>query len=141
MLKGIDPLLGPGLLAWLAQMGHGDTLAIVDRNYPCYGRGQERVWQATGVGVDEVIRAVLSVLPLDAFVDAPLAHMLVDDGTDGPALPRVKAAADAAEGRVVGARGVRRCPDFYDEAAGAFATIRTGETRPYACYLLRKGVL
>ena len=34
MLKKISPLLTPELLATLAEMGHGDRLAIVDRNYP-----------------------------------------------------------------------------------------------------------
>ena len=34
MLKGIDPLLGPELLMALASMGHGDELAVVDRNFP-----------------------------------------------------------------------------------------------------------
>lgn len=34
MLKGLAPLLTPELLYALAQMGHGDEIAIVDRNYP-----------------------------------------------------------------------------------------------------------
>lgn len=141
MLKGIDPLLGPDLLRWLAQMGHGDVLAIVDRNFPSYGRGQERVWQMNGVGVDEAFRAVLTLFPVDTFVEQPLAHMLQDDGADGEALPGVRRLVDEAEGREVGARAVVRVPHFYDEAARAYATIRTSETRPYSCYLLTKGVV
>ena len=34
MLKGIHPLLTPDLLRALAAMGHGDTIAIVDANFP-----------------------------------------------------------------------------------------------------------
>ena len=34
MLKGLDPLLSPDLLHVLAQMGHGDQIALVDRNFP-----------------------------------------------------------------------------------------------------------
>ena len=34
MLKGIDPVLGPELLAILRGMGHGDEIAVVDGNYP-----------------------------------------------------------------------------------------------------------
>lgn len=130
MLKGIDPLLAPGLLGWLGQMGHGDVLAVVDRNYPCHGRGQRRVWEAPGQSVDDMVVAVLGVMPLDAFVDAPLVHMLVDDGSDGPALAGIHALSRRVEGREVGTRGVRRDPDFYDEAATAYATVHTGDDRP-----------
>lgn len=143
MLKGIDPLLGPDLLRWLAQMGHGDVLCVADRNFPCYGRGQQRVWQMNGVGVDDALRAVLTLLPLDSFVEAPLTHMLTDDSRDGPALPGVRRIAEEAEGREVGARGLGRFghDGFYARAGRAYATIRTSETRPYACYLLEKGVV
>lgn len=139
MLKGIDPFLGPDLLCWLAQMGHGDVIAVVDRNFPAYGGGP-RVWESPQATADSAIAAVLSVFPLDQYDDAPLRHMLVDDGTDGPALADVQAVAEAAEGRTVGVAGVDRM-DFYPLAARAFATIRTGETRPYACFLLAKGCL
>ena len=143
MLKGIDPLLGPGLLRWLAQMGHGDVLCIADRNFPCYGAGQERVWQMTGVGADEALAAVLTLFPVDSFVPTPVTHMLTDDGTDGPALPAVRAVLDRAEGREVGVRGIGRHggDGFYARSARAYATIRTSETRPYACYLIEKGVV
>ncbi len=41
MLKGINPILSPDLLATLRAMGHGDEIAIVDGNYPGleHGRG------------------------------------------------------------------------------------------------------
>jgi L-fucose mutarotase len=34
LLKNLDPLLNAELLHALAAMGHGDELALVDRNYP-----------------------------------------------------------------------------------------------------------
>ena len=34
MLRGLDPLLTPDLLHALASMGHGDTIAVVDTNFP-----------------------------------------------------------------------------------------------------------
>ena len=40
MLKGLDPILSPELLATLRAMGHGDELAIVDANYPAAGSGR-----------------------------------------------------------------------------------------------------
>ena len=36
MLKNLDPLLVPPLLAALAEMGHGDVIAVVDRNFAAY---------------------------------------------------------------------------------------------------------
>ena len=33
MLKNMDPLLGPELLRILADMGHGDEIAVVDANF------------------------------------------------------------------------------------------------------------
>ena len=34
MLKGIDPVLGPDLLAMLRAMGHGDEIVVADANFP-----------------------------------------------------------------------------------------------------------
>ena len=42
MLKGIHPLLSPDLLHALAAMGHGDTLAIVDGNFPAASNATPR---------------------------------------------------------------------------------------------------
>ena len=40
MLKGINPLMTPEPLTALARMGHGDTIAVVDSNYPAYATGR-----------------------------------------------------------------------------------------------------
>ena len=76
MLKGIDPLLHADLLHVLRAMGHGDELAIVDANFPAASMGR-RVIRADGVTATRILEAVLSVLPLDDFVDAPCARMEV----------------------------------------------------------------
>jgi len=39
MLKGLDPLLNADLLYVLAAMGHGDELALVDKNFPAVSLG------------------------------------------------------------------------------------------------------
>lgn len=138
MLKGVDPVLGPDLLRLLAQMGHGDVLAVVDRNYPAFAAGAPAVDLA--VDLTTALRAICSLVPVDGFVEHPVRHMLTDDGTEGPALPDVRAVLDAAEGRLVGVAGIARS-DFYQAASEAFAVVRTIETRPYACILLAKGVV
>ena len=70
MLKGIDPLLSGDLLKILDDMGHGDQLLLVDRNYPAAASGKP-VIRLGEVGVLRAARAILSVLPLASFIDHP----------------------------------------------------------------------
>ena len=140
MLKGIDPLLVPELLAALAEMGHGDVIAVVDRNFPAHTDGGV-VIELPAAGVVEAIGAVLSLMPLDQWVEHPVLHMLTDEGADGPAAAPVKALCDDIEGREVGFRGLLRHEGFYEQAAEAYVTVRTGETLPFACFLLKKGTV
>ena len=51
MLKGIDPILGPELLATLRAMGHADEIAIVDANFPAAANAR-RLIRAEGVTRD-----------------------------------------------------------------------------------------
>lgn len=139
MLKSIDPLLVPDLLAALARMGHGDVLAVVDRNFPAHSCGQ-RVVELPGADATEVLTAVLTLFPVDASQDPAAWHMLQDDGEAGTAAPTVSAVLDSAERRSVGFAGVDR-PRFYDLARAAYCTVRTADERPYACFLVAKGVV
>jgi len=92
MLKNIDPLLTPELLYVLAAMGHGDELAVIDANFPadsvarrtCHGR----VVSLAGASMPEAVSAILSVLPLDEFVDKPVRRMAIDATSDE--LPEVQ---------------------------------------------------
>src|SRR5579871_4464052 len=68
MLKGLDPLLSPDLLQILRAMGHGDEIVIVDANFPSASIGP-RVVRLDGVSAVAAASAVLSVMPLDDFVD------------------------------------------------------------------------
>ena len=81
MLKGLDPLLPPDLLHALAAMGHGDELALVDRNYPATSTSQ-RLIRLDGADTAAAVRAILSLLPLDTFVDEPLLRMEVVGSPD-----------------------------------------------------------
>ncbi len=139
MLKNIDPLLVPALLVALAEMGHGDVIAVVDRNFPAHSCGR-RVVELPGVNATEVLRSVLTVLPVDAFQDPAAWHMRQDDGEDGPAAAGVRAVLDNAEQRTVGFAGVDR-QRFYEVAQAAYCTVRTADDRPYACFLVAKGVV
>ena len=140
MLKGIDPLLTPDLLMLLAQAGHGDVIAVVDRNFPAYAAGVPVV-DLPGADVTQAMRAICSLLPVDRlFQPNPVRHMLTADGTPGPAVEDVRAELAAAEGQDVGMEGLERFA-FYAATREAFAVVQTSETRPYACFLVTKGVL
>ncbi|HLT02734.1 MAG TPA: RbsD/FucU family protein [Geminicoccaceae bacterium] len=141
MLKGLDPLLTADLLHVLRSMGHGDELAIVDANFPAASMGR-RVVALDGVGATRALEAVLSIMPLDDFVDAPCARMQVVDDPD--AVPEIcqefQAIIDRAEGGRFRLAALERFA-FYERARQAFALVRTGETRLYGNVLLKMGVV
>jgi L-fucose mutarotase len=141
MLKGLDPLLPPDLLHALAAMGHGDELALVDRNYPATSTSQ-RLIRLDGADTAAAVRAILSLLPLDTFVPEPLLRMEVVGSPDEvtPVQRSVAEIATEIEGHEIAMAGVERFA-FYERSRGAFATVITGEDAPYACFLLIKGVI
>jgi L-fucose mutarotase len=145
MLKGIDPILNADVLAALQAMGHGDDLIVADLNFPA-----ESVARMTGLGrllrIDapsaRVAQAVLSLYPLDGFVDDAAARMeVVGDPAEMPEVQReVQVEIDAAEGKPWPMIGIERYA-FYERAKKAFAVIQTGERRFYGCFAFRKGVI
>ncbi len=145
MLKGLNPLLNADVLHALRAMGHGDDLIIADANFP-----SDSVARATALGrvlrIDrpaaEVVAAVLSVYPLDTFVDDAAARMEIVGAPDEipPVQAEVQAAIDAAEGGPRPMIAIERYA-FYDRARRAYAVIQTGERRFYGCFALRKGVI
>jgi L-fucose mutarotase len=145
MLKGIDPLLTPGLLKVLAEMGHGDEIVIADANFTAasLGRGKPLI-ALPGAGVQRACEAVLSLLPLDAAVEQPVAYMKVGDTPEGyrSALQREVIATFEQAGWVRGAQcqAMERF-DFYDRVKRAYAIVQTGELQPYANFLFKKGVI
>jgi L-fucose mutarotase len=141
LLKGLDPLLPPDLLHALAAMGHGDELALVDRNYPATSTSQ-RLIRLDGADTAAAARAILSLLPLDTFVPEPLLRMEVVGSPDEltPVHSELGLVANELEGRDVAMGSLERFA-FYERSRGAFATVITGEDAPYACFLLIKGVI
>jgi L-fucose mutarotase len=141
VLKNVHPLLSGPLLSLLDRMGHGDLLGLVDRNFPAHRYGAP-VIDFRGVDTGQAADALLSVFPLDGFVDEAVHRMEIDGSPDEitVATERLQQAADAAEGRPVRIASVERFA-FYEMAKPVFAFVHTGETVPYSCYLLRKGVV
>ncbi|MDE0210865.1 MAG: RbsD/FucU family protein [Boseongicola sp.] len=146
MLKGIDPRLNADVLYALRAMGHGDALVIADTNFPA-----DSIARSTTLGellrmdnltAAEAAEAVLSVLPLDTFVDDFAGRMEMVDAPEEipPVQKEVQAAIDAAEGMHRALVGIERFA-FYDLARESYAVIQTGERRFYGCFMFRKGVI
>jgi L-fucose mutarotase len=146
MLKNVDPLLSPELLYVLAAMGHGDEVAVVDANFPADSvarrTGYGRLVTIAGASVPEVVRAVLSILPLDEFVDQPVRRMAVDGAPDQlpPVQQEVQAVVDTAAGRSWPMGTLERFA-FYEAARSAYAVVLTGERRYFANVLVKKGAI
>jgi L-fucose mutarotase len=146
MLKGIDNRLNAEVLACLRAMGHGDMLIVSDSNFPADAIARETtlgtLLRMENLTSAEAINAILSVLPLDTFVDDFAGRMQVVDKPDQiePVMAEVQAEIDAAEGRPRALVSIERF-DFYDVAKQAYAVIQTGERRFYGCFMLRKGVI
>ena len=146
MLKGLDNRLNADVLYALRAMGHGDTLVISDTNFPADSIARETVLgsllRMENLTCAQAVEAVLSVLPLDTFVDDFAGRMEVvgDAARIEPVQAEVQLAIDAAEGRPRPMISIERF-DFYDRAKTAYAVIQTGERRFYGCFILRKGVI
>jgi L-fucose mutarotase len=146
VLKNLDPLLNADVLYALASMGHGDDLVICDANFPADSVARHtalgRVLRLDGVDAPRAVRAVLSLLPLDSFVEHPALRMEVVG--EPHTLPAVQQEAqhevNAAEGRAVPFGSIERFA-FYDLARRAYCVIATGEERGYGCFAFKKGVL
>ena len=141
MLKGVDPLLSGELLKILDDMGHGDILMLVDRNYPAAASGKP-VIRLGEVSIVRAAEAILSVFPLDSFVDRPIERMEVDDDPSKTTATQdaLLALARSTEGCDLQYAIVPRL-DFYERARGAFAVVHTLDAQPYGCFLLHKGVI
>ena len=61
MLKGISPVISPGLLKILCEMGHGDEIVLADSNFPGVSVGK-RVVRADGLTIKTILEADPSTL-------------------------------------------------------------------------------
>jgi L-fucose mutarotase len=134
VLTGIHPLLTGSLLAHLDAMGHSDAVVLADAHFPAE-RLATRSLTFPGVTTPDLLAAIRTVVPLD---DAPSLDLMTS--ADGTRLPVQVALVEAAGAGAADVRFLDR-HRFYDEAAGAYLIVRTGETRVYGNALLRKGVV
>jgi L-fucose mutarotase len=141
MLKNLDPLLSADLLQILRAMGHGDELVLVDGNFPADSVAQ-RLVRLDGADLISTAKAVLSVLPLDSFVEHTAYRMEVVGQPDEipPIQQEFQVVLDDSAGRAIPIKGLERHA-FYERAKNAYAVVATGEQRGYGCFILLKGVI
>ena len=134
-------MLSGELLKALDEMGHGDQLLLVDRNYPAASSGKQ-VIRLGEVTVVRAVTAILSVFPLDSFVANPLERMEVDNDQTKTTSSQTKVLAIARLNHDPSLEyGVIPRLDFYNRARAAYAVIQTLDDQPYGCFILQKGVI
>jgi len=146
MLKKIDPLLNADVLYALRAMGHGDYLVICDTNFPADSVARQtvlgKVLRIDNTTAAEAARAILSVMPLDTFVDEPALRMEIVGNPHE--IPKVQAEVqreiDRAEKTPMTLSSIERFA-FYERAKKAYCVIQTGERRFYGCFIFKKGVI
>ena len=144
MLKGINPLLNADVLQVLRAMGHGDDLIIADTNFPSDSVARQTVYGSLlriDASAAEVVEAVLSLMPIDTFVDDAVARIEVVGEPEIilPVMEEVQKEVSAVGGPNL-MMPIERFA-FYDRAKKAYAVIQSGERRFYGCFAFRKGVI
>jgi L-fucose mutarotase len=141
MLKGISPVISPDLIKVMMEMGHGDALVIADGNFPSASIAQ-RLVRADGLGCSVLLDAILSLFPLDPYVEKPAALMAVVPGD--PYKPVIwdeyRTIIQKYETVFTDFDYVERMA-FYECARKAYAVLATSEMALYANIILKKGVI
>ena len=141
MLINIDPILSPELLHALRSMGHGDKLVLADANFPSASLAKKLI-RLDGVNIPNAAKAILSVLPLDSFVDCPVERMEIDGNPDEindvhqDLIDVLK--NSAGDKWKVGS--IERFK-FYEKAKQAYMIVSTTDARAFGCFIITKGVI
>lgn len=140
MLKGISPLFSPELLATLYRMGHGDEIVLADAHFPGHSLHQH-VIRADGLRIDDLLAAILPLFVLDQYSEQPVVMMacVPGDKPDTAVAAGYETLINAHSSVTADILFLERFA-FYEQAAAAFAVVMTGDTRPYANLILKKGV-
>jgi L-fucose mutarotase len=145
MLIGISPLLNADVLHALCAMGHGDTVAIVDANFPSDAVARQtrigKLLTIENVSAPRAIEAMLSVFPLDSFGPSSGRMEVVGNQNELPDVQlEVQKVIDTSEGKPSPLYGIERFA-FYEAAKQSYCVIATSEPRFYGCFLFTKGVI
>ena len=141
MLINVDPILSPELLSTLHSMGHGDTLVLADANFPSTSLSK-KIIRLDGVNIPSAAKGILSVFPLDSFIEYPVRRMEIDNKPNE--INEIQQDFIDVVKSVSGDKwkiGSIERFKFYEEAKNAFAVVSTTDARAYGCFILTKGVI
>ncbi|ADL51251.1 RbsD/FucU family protein [Clostridium cellulovorans] len=144
MLKGIPQILSPELLKVLCEMGHSDRIVLSDGNFPAETMGKNSiVIRCDGHNIPDLLDAILTVFPLDTYIDKPvnLMEVVPGDHVETPIWDTYKEIVKKHDSRGAEAVGNIERFAFYEEAKTAYAIIATGEKALYGNIMLQKGVV
>ena len=141
MLKNISSIISPNLLKVLCEMGHGDEIVLADANFPAESIAlNNQIIRADGLGVVELLNAILPLFPLDQYDEE---NFLVMQVVEGDPIPNIwNDFAGVLEKHEPNSKMtfIDRF-DYYERSKKAYAVIATGEKAQYANVILKKGVI
>ena len=141
MLINIDPVLSPELLSTLHSMGHGDTLVLADANFPASSLGKKLI-RLDGVDIPSATKAILSVFPLDSFIEYSAVRMEIDNNPSE--INEIQKdfinTLKSTSGEKWKVGSIERFK-FYEKSKNAFAIVSTTDARAFGCFILTKGVI
>ena len=146
MLRNFDNRLTADVIHALRAMGHGDDLVICDTNFPADSVARQtalgRLLRMDNLTAAQSAEAILSVFPLDSFVEHPAMRMeIVGKPKEIPPVQaEVQTEIDAIERKPWPMGSIERFA-FYERAKQAYCVIVTGESRFYGCFIFKKGVI
>ena len=141
MLINLNPLLGPELLSVLRSMGHGDKIVLADANFPAHSLGK-KVIRLDGIDIPKAAEAILSVFPLDSFVESAVHRMEIDNNPNE--INEVHRDLIETVKKTSGDKWIINSLErfkFYETAKEAFAIVSTTDTRAFGCFIFTKGVI
>ena len=142
MLKGISPILSPQLLKVLCEMGHGDEIVLADANFPAESIGHNnQIIRADGLGVVELLEAILPIFPLDLYVEDNFTVMAVEKRDDY--VPEIWSDFERILKKYEPECKISYMEraEYYEYSKKVYAVVATGEKAQYANVILKKGVI
>ena len=141
MLKRIPDIISPELLKTIMEMGHSDEIVLADGNFPAASNAL-RLIRADGLGVPELLEAILKLFPLDIYVEKPVALMAVVPGDDTkPTIWQQYRKIIKKSGEKFEEFDFVERFSFYERAKKAYAIVATSEAALYANVILKKGII
>ncbi len=147
MLNNVPKILSPELLKVLCEMGHSDVIVLGDGNFPAdrFAReGNCKLVRCDGHGVPELLDAILTMMPLDTYVEHPV-HLMETAPQDKDLKIEVwdeyKEIIARHDARGEKAIGYYERFEFYEQAKKSYCIVQTGEGAIYANIAIQKGVI